>query len=58
LTKYTEEKDVCLDCSGIIDDLSYNDEDFQYDLWTIKHPGGKTQVEFLDEYQDADSDGE
>ena len=54
LTKHHKDKDVCLDCSGITDDLSIDDDDpdLQIDIWNIKHPGGKTQVEFLEEYED------
>lgn len=46
------ERDVCLSCSGLADDLSIEDSDLQMDIWQINHPGGKTKVSFLEEYEE------
>jgi hypothetical protein len=49
LTKLHVDKSACVDCSGIVDDFSIDDEELQIDFWRLKNPSGKTQTFITDE---------
>ena len=44
LSKLQVSSNVCLDCSGVTDDLDVPDEELKIDLWIARNPSGKTPV--------------
>jgi hypothetical protein len=52
LTKLHTDKSMCIDCSGIVDDFSFDDSEIQVDLWRMRNPSGKTQAYIYDSNDD------
>lgn len=46
LTKFHVEVSTCLDCSGITDDLSIDDEELKVEIWNLRNPTGKIKAIF------------
>jgi hypothetical protein len=56
-TKLNIDPSVCLECSGVVDDLSENDDEFKIDAWKLRNPSGKTYPVFEVDNNDVfDSD--
>lgn len=51
LTKLHVEPSVCLECSGVVDDLNIDDEEVKIDIANIKNPTGRTKPVFDDELE-------
>lgn len=51
LTKLHVEPNVCLECSGVVDDLNIDDEEIKIDIANIKNPTGRTKPVFDDELE-------
>ena len=43
-----KESNVCLDCSGAVDDLQIPDEELEIDKWKLRNPSGKVAPVFYD----------
>ena len=46
LTVFHKDTTACLDCSGVTEDMSIEDDEMKIDLWVLKHPSGKTTPVF------------
>ena len=43
LTKLNTDAAACLECSGVVDDMSIEDEEIRIDIWKMQNPSGKTR---------------
>lgn len=49
LSKWQQDNNTCLNCSGVLDDLSIEDEELDVELQIIANPSGKTKTFSKDE---------
>jgi len=43
---------MCLDCSGVADDLSISDDEIAIDVWQLSNPCGRTRPKFDEQESD------
>jgi hypothetical protein len=49
LSPLNKDSSTCLECSGVVDDFSVEDEELKIDLQQLKNPSGRTQPVIYDE---------
>jgi hypothetical protein len=52
LTKFHKDKQSCLDCDGITDDLTIDDAELQIDVWKLKNPSGRTPACIVEDFEE------